>query len=72
MKLICGFVFAYADCLFSDAAAHMIKVNILVGDVSSEPLLTALHYLSQCCLSTLKAFEYMLIAYQNIKTTWIS
>ena len=53
--------------LFSDSVAHIIKFNIFVEDVSSELLLMALHYLSQFCLSTLKALEYMFIAYKNIK-----
>ena len=28
-QLICAFVFAYADCLFSDAAAHFLLLSLL-------------------------------------------
>ena len=28
-KLICVFVFAYADCWFSDAAAHLSSLDVL-------------------------------------------
>ena len=29
-KLICAFVFVYADCLFSHAAAHVLTVLLLL------------------------------------------
>ena len=28
VKLICAFVFAYADCWFSDVAAHLILLKL--------------------------------------------
>ena len=30
-KLICAFVFAYADCWFSHEAAHILQVSLLVS-----------------------------------------
>ena len=29
VKLICAFVFAYVDCWFSHAAAHMVMIKIV-------------------------------------------
>ena len=29
VKLICAFVFAYADCWFSHGAAHLMQLNML-------------------------------------------
>ena len=45
-KVICAFVFAYADCWFSHAAAHII-VNKYSPDVD----LYALHILNQIAMT---------------------
>ena len=34
-KLFCTFVFAYADCWFSYATAHVMKMSLIVGHIIS-------------------------------------
>ena len=53
-KLICAFVFAYADCWFSHAAAHIILFNPLcVLQISSHKRIQDLHLQSYNDLTVL-------------------
>ena len=42
-KLICAFVFAYADCWFSHGAAHIVKLGCLWVDLLFLFLLQNIH-----------------------------
>ena len=38
-KLICAFVFAYADCLFSHEAAHMVELTETISNKDTDQLI---------------------------------
>ena len=60
-KLICAFVFAYADCWFSHAAAHMMK---FVKAFRIKGMFTYFHFV-------LWAVAFILLRYGIFRSFWI-
>ena len=61
-KLICVFVFAYADCWFSPEAAHMVQDNVNVKHISgNQNIRLYMHENEQfiVCYSSGKLFHAM-------------
>ena len=62
-KLICAFVFAYADCWFSHAAAHIVKKtevksNTLLLNIFRDVLYQCLDFYAPfCCCITFEIFQ---------------
>ena len=67
-KLICVFVFAYADCWFSHGAAHLLCVTYLNESSISGELGSFFFLLRAClCLSSFRCLPYSMMFSQVVR-----